>query len=61
MFARPRLVVGGRDDTVLVFGTTAGGRYLLVVLADSADGRGFVVTARDMTDNEKRLFRQKAR
>jgi hypothetical protein len=31
----------------------------LVVVAEAADGRDFVVTVRDMTDNEKRLFREK--
>jgi hypothetical protein len=30
-----------------------------VIPRSAADGRDFVVTARDMTDNEKRLFREK--
>jgi len=37
------------------------GRYLLVVLAEGQDGREFIVTARDMTDTEQRLFSRKAR
>ena len=40
---------------------TAAGRYLLVVVAEGLDGRDFIVTARDMTDNEKRTFRAKGR
>ena len=33
-------------------GTSNEGRHLLVVVAEAADGRDFVVTVRDMTDNE---------
>jgi len=40
-------------------GTSNEGRHLLVVVTAAADGRDFVVTARDMTDSEKRLFREK--
>jgi hypothetical protein len=40
-------------------GTSNEGRHLLVVVTEGADGRDFVVTARDMTDSEKRLFREK--
>ena len=58
---RPRLVEPGRDDTEQVFGTTNAGRHLLVVLADALDGRDYVVTARDMTDTERRKFRRRAR
>jgi hypothetical protein len=41
-------------------GQTYAGRYLFVVAVDE-DGQGFVVTARDMTDAEKKTFRKKAR
>jgi hypothetical protein len=34
---------------------------LLVVLADALDGRDYVVTARDMTDTERRAFTEKGR
>jgi uncharacterized protein len=61
VFARPRLVLRGREGTEYVFGTTDAGRYLLVVLAESIDGRGYVVTARDMTDAERQAFRRKGR
>lgn len=57
--ARPRLVLRGREGTEYVFGTTDAGRYLLVVLTESIDGRGYVVSARDMTDAERQAFRRK--
>ena len=58
---RPRLVATGREDVTLVFGTTDGGRHLVVVLADGEDGRLFVVTARGMTDSERRAFVRRGR
>lgn len=42
-------------------GPAAVGRYLMVVLGGALDGRNYVVTARDMTDSERRVFRRKAR
>ncbi len=38
---------------------TAAGRHLLVVIADAPDGGVGIVTARAMTDTEKRTFRRK--
>lgn len=61
VFSRPRLVDSGRAGTRVVFGTTDAGRYLVVVLSDAEDGRLFVVTARDMTDSERRTFVRRAR
>jgi len=58
---RPRLVVTGAEEVVYVFGTTDAGRYIMVVLVEAADGRDFVVTARDMTDSERQAFRWKGR
>src|ERR1700689_935981 len=49
LYARPRLVLKGAEGTEYAFGTTDEGRYLLIVLAESIDGRSYVVTARDMT------------
>ena len=51
----------GRDGATLLFGQTRAGRYLLVVLATSGDGRWHVVTARTMTDSERRIFKKKAK
>lgn len=58
---RPRLVLRGRDESECLFGTTEAGRHLLVVLAEAIDGRQYVVTARDMTEAERRAFRRKGR
>ena len=57
---RPYWAAPGRDGTTLVYGRTYAGRYLLAVVIPEA-GEAFVVTARDMTDNEKKTFRRKAR
>lgn len=54
----PRYEVGGRADTRLVYGRTGAGRYLLVVTAEDVDG-AFVITARDMTDGERRIYQRK--
>lgn len=59
LYTRPRLAVQGRDGVMEVLGTSVSGRYLLVVVAQAGDARDFVVTARDMTDSERRLFRRK--
>ncbi len=61
LYGCPRLSTTGRKGTTLVLGTSNEGRHLLVVVTEAADGRDFVVTARDMTDGEKRLFREKGR
>lgn len=61
VFSRPRLVARGRENATLIFGTTGAGRHLVVVLAESEDGRMHVVTARDMTDSERRTFARRAR
>ncbi len=39
LYTRPRLVLKGREATEYVFGTTDEGRYLLVVLTESTEGR----------------------
>ncbi|MGP6174048.1 hypothetical protein [Corynebacterium sp. A21] len=57
----PKLYRQGRGNTTLVFGITDSGRHLLVVLADSLDGRDYVVTAREMTSGEKKNFKDKGK
>jgi hypothetical protein len=57
---RPYWAVPGRDGTTLVYGCTYAGRYLLVVAIAEGD-EAFIVTARDMTEEEKKTFRRKAR
>jgi uncharacterized DUF497 family protein len=51
----------GRDGTYLVYGQTSGGRYLLVVIvADESEvGTWRVVTAREMTHNERSGYRNR--
>ncbi|MDX6291917.1 MAG: uncharacterized protein QOH50_992 [Kribbellaceae bacterium] len=60
-YSRPRWIATGRAGSTLVYGTSAAGRYLLVVLAEALDGRQPVVTAREMTDSVRRMFRRKER
>ena len=58
---RPYWSTQGKNDSVLIYGRSYAGRHLLVVVVPESDGRAFVVTARDMTDREKTVFRSKAR
>lgn len=58
--SRPLLYQQGRDETRYVFGQTYAGRLLFIVLAAAADGRAWVVTARDMTPAERKKFRRHA-
>lgn len=51
-----------KGDVVVVAGVVASGRYLLaVVIPQDHQGATFIVTARDMTSDEKRIYRRKAR
>ncbi|SFS44489.1 hypothetical protein SAMN05660874_01173 [Saccharopolyspora flava] len=61
ILARPYYRQRGRGGTWVVYGRSTAGRYLLVVLSDDGCGRAFVITARDMEDRERQLFRRKAR
>ncbi|WP_454049284.1 hypothetical protein [Cellulomonas sp. Marseille-Q8402] len=49
----------GRAARTLVFGRTDAGRPLLVVLAPAEGGAASVVTARELTQTERRLHRRK--
>jgi len=40
----------------LLMGRSTAGRYLVVIFAPLGDGRGLVVTARDMTKTERGRF-----
>jgi uncharacterized DUF497 family protein len=57
---RPYWTAPGRNGTRLVYGQTYRGRYLLVVAVAEGD-EAFIVTARDMTEVERKTFRRKAR
>jgi uncharacterized protein len=41
-----------------VFSQTEAGKYLLVVLVNLEGGRWKIVTAREMTDSERKLYKQ---
>jgi len=45
-----------REGLYKFFGRTAAGRYLLIVLVNQGQGNWKIVTAREMTNNEKRLY-----
>ena len=51
-----RHVRKGREGLYKLFSQTDSGRYLLVVLSHHGGGTWKIVTARGMTDNEKRLY-----
>lgn len=61
LFAQPRWITKGRNDTTLVHGRTDAGRLLLVVTVAEGNGVAFVVTARELEEREKRTFLGKAR
>ena len=59
LYTHPRLAVPGRENTTEVLGTTTAGRHLLVVVTEAADGRDYIITAREMSPTERRTFRAK--
>ena len=48
----------GKNPVYHVLGETEAGRYLLCVVIQFPGGRGYPVTARDMTDKEKSRYRE---
>ena len=51
-----RHVRRSREGLYKLFSRTVAGRHVLVVLANLGRGRWKIVTAREMTDNERRLY-----
>jgi uncharacterized protein len=51
-----RHVRKAREGLYKLFGRTEVGRYMLVVLANMGRGNWKIVTAREMTSNERRLY-----
>jgi uncharacterized DUF497 family protein len=47
----------GENPVYYVLGQTDAGRYLFCVIIQFPEGRGYPVTARPMTDKEKRRYR----
>jgi uncharacterized DUF497 family protein len=48
----------GPNPVYYVLGQTAAGRHLFCVVIQFPDGNGYPVTARPMTDKEKRRYRR---
>ena len=48
----------GENPVYYVMGQTNSGRYLFCAVIRFPDGNGYPVTARPMTDDEKRRYRQ---
>ena len=60
-FGKPfiqRAKTQGKNPVYYVLGQTNAGRHLFCVVIQFPDGRGYPVTARSMTDKEKRRYRQ---
>jgi len=51
----------GREELYKVFSRTLAGRYFLVVITDQGGGTWKIVTAREMTDSERQLYRKATR
>ena len=49
----------GRDGTYVAYGVTTDGRYLLVVFITKGKGLIRVITARNMSEREKRNYRKR--
>lgn len=48
----------GENPVYYILGQTSAGRYLFCVVIQFPGGRGYPVTARAMTDKEKRRYKQ---
>ena len=55
-YSNERHMRRAREGLYKVFSRTEAGRYILVVLADRGEGLFGIVTARDMTGGERRLY-----
>jgi len=51
-------IMRGKENRYLAYGKTNAGRFLLVVLI-IANRKTRIITARDMTDREKKFYRRK--
>lgn len=54
-FNEPLIMRRGRNKYI-VYGRSDSGRYLFIVVVCKDRGRGRVITARDMTKSERRLY-----
>ena len=51
-------IMRGKENRYLAYGRTSAGRYLFIVLM-IANRKTRIITARDMTDREKKYYRRK--
>ncbi len=51
-------IMRGKENRYLAYGKTNAGRFLLVVLI-TASRKTRIITARDMTEREKKFYRRK--
>ena len=52
---------GPGENLYHVYGRSGAGRYLFVVMIHLEEGKGYVVTARDMDKKERRLYQKRAK
>ena len=52
---------GPEENLYHVYGRSGAGRYLFVVMIQLGRGKGYVVTARDMDQKERRLYNRRAK
>lgn len=50
-----------REGRYVVYGRTGAGRYVLVVLRPTGQGLARIITARDMTQRERRFYQHQRR
>lgn len=55
------LIIRAKQGKYIAFGQTDAGRYLVVVFVEKTDRRLRVITARDMTNDEKKRFKRRRR
>ena len=55
------VIVRGREGRYLAYGRTASGRYLFIVIRSLGGGVARMITARDMTQRERRFYQGRRR
>lgn len=50
------LILRGREGRYLIYGRSSAGRYVIVVVRSLGQGVARVITARDMTQRERRFY-----
>ncbi len=53
------VVIRGRQGRYLIYGQTGAGRYVLVVLRNIGGGVGRIITARNLTESERRFYHRR--